>query len=223
MAALTVGILRLDWFTVVDCEQGVEAVDDFLGALGLVLSGIQCPLFSLLDGGSGLDFGRVEVGHVGLVAAEDGHRLLHIGLTALVVAHASLGLATCHVTRLKVGILLQDGREIVDGLAELACAHVQQGTVIQGHEVGRVALEYKVKIADGLVVVPHLGTQQSAIEMCLLTGRIQTDGVIIVGHGAEIVVQIIFHERAVDEVACVTGFQQDGTVHIGQATLKVMQ
>ena len=100
---------------------------------------------------------------------------------------------------------------------------MQQGTVIQGHEVGRVALEYKVKIADGLVVVPHLGTQQSAIEMCLLTGRIQTDGVIIVGHGAEIVVQIIFHERAVDEVACVTGFQQDGTVHIGQATLKVMQ
>ena len=124
MSTLAVGILGLDRVVFIDREQGVEAVDDFLGGLRLIFLAVQGTLLSLLDGGSGLDFGGVERGLMCLVATEDGHRPFHIGLAALVVTHAALGLATGHITRLKLGIFLQNCREVVHGLTELACAHM---------------------------------------------------------------------------------------------------
>ena len=172
MAALTVGILGLDRVVLVDREQGVKAVNDFLGGFRLIIRAVQGALLGLLDGGGSFDFGRVESGLMRLVAAEDGHCPFHIGLTALVVAHAALGLATCHVTGLKLGIFLQNGGEVVDCFTELACAHVQQGTVVERHEIGRIALEDKVKVADGLVIVPDLGPQQAAVEVRLLAGGV---------------------------------------------------
>ena len=130
MATLAVGILGLHRVVFIDREQGVKAVDDFLGGLRLVLATVQSALLGLLDGGSCLDFGGVERGLMRLVATEDGHRPFHIGLAALVVAHAALGLATCHIACLKLGIFLQNCRKVVHGFTELACAHVQQGPVI---------------------------------------------------------------------------------------------
>ena len=157
-----------------------------------------------------------------LVAAEDGHRPLHVGLAALDVTHAPLRLAAGHIAGLKVRVLLQNSSEIVDGLAILAGAHVQQGTVVECHEVGRVILQDKTKVTDGLVVIPYLGTQQSTVEVGLLARWVEADGVVIVGHGAKVVIQVILHECTVDEVTCITGFKQDCAIHIGQGTLKVV-
>ena len=222
MATLAVGILGLHRVVFIDREQGVEAVDDFLGGLRLIILAVEGALFGLLDGGSGLDFGGVERGLMRLVAAEDGHRPFHVGLAALVVAHAALGLATGHIARFKLGIFLQNCREVVHGLTELACAHVQQSPVIERHEIGGVALQNKVKVADGLVVVPDLCSQQTAVEVCLLAGGVQSDGIVIIGHRTEIIIQVIFHIGTVDEVTRIARLQHDGAVHIGQRALKVM-
>ena len=130
MAALSVGILGLDGILIMNREQGIEAVDDFLGGFGLIHARIEGSLLGLLDRRGRLDLSGIEVRDVRLIATEDGHRSLHVGLTALVIPHAPLGLTTSHIAGLKVGVLLQYRGKVIDSLAELPGAHVQQGSVI---------------------------------------------------------------------------------------------
>ena len=92
-----------------------------------------------------------------LVTAEDGHRLLIVGLTAFDISHLPLSLATSHVSGLKIRVLLEYRREVVDRLTVLPRAHVEQGTIVESHKIGWIVLENKVKVSDGLVVVTDFG------------------------------------------------------------------
>ena len=220
MPSLTIGILGLDRIGFGHREQGIEAVDDFLGSLGLIVP-VEYPLLGFLDSCRRLNLSRIKGRNMSLVAPEDSHCPLIIGIPTLVVTHAAFSLATRHVARLKFRIFLQDGGEILDSFTELPCAHMQQGAVIKRHEVGRIALEHIVKVGDRLVVVSHLGTKQAPVEVSLNTGGFQTQGIIIIGHRTKVVIEIILHKSTVDEIAGKTRLKQDGTVHIGQGVLKV--
>ena len=99
---------------------------------------------------------------------------------------------------------------------------MQQGPVIQGHEVGRILLEHKTEVTDGLIVIPHLGTQQASVKVRLDTCGIKADGIVIVGHRAEVVVNVVLHVGAVDEVAGIARFKHDGAIHVGHGAFKVM-
>ena len=220
MSSLTIGILGLYGLGLGHREQCVKTVDDFLGSLGLIVP-VEHALLGFLDGRRGLDFSGIEVRDMRLLAAENRHRVLIVGITALVVAHAALSLATRHVASLKLGIFLQYSRKVLSRLAILSCAHIQQGTVIERHEVRRIVLEHETKVTDCLIVIAHLGTQQSTVEMCLHAGRFKAQRIVIVGHRPKVIVKIILHVGSVDEVARIARLKHDGAIHIGQSALKV--
>jgi len=138
----------------------------------------------------------------------DAHMLIHLSLEDAELIefglrrHTQLAIAlrTLGQTRPEIGELTDNGGIVADGRTQITQLVVEQGTVIDSHEVLRLHLHHKVEVFQRAVVVTKLQAQQATVVVSQEVVWIQVDGHVIVGHCPAQVVEVESHQRTVDIV-----------------------
>lgn len=125
-------------------------------------------------------------------------KLIELGLCG----HAlfAIALRTLRQTRPEIGELTDDSRIVADGRPQITELVVEQGTVVDSHEVLWLHPHHKVEVLQRTVVVTELQAQQATIVMSQEVIGIQVDGHVIVRHRTTKVVEVESHQGAVDIV-----------------------
>ncbi len=114
--------------------------------------------------------------------------------------------------------LVDDGRIITYGSLEVTDAVEQQGTVVDGHEVGGLHAHHIVKVLHGTIVIAQLNTDKASIVMSQEVVGIQFEGLIIVVHHTAEIIRIDATERTVHVAVDVCRLQSQ---HFGKEAVSL--
>ena len=130
------------------------------------------------------------------------------------LSEAAVPLAAHEVEVGELGVDLEELVEVVDGLAVVFFACVDDGSVVAGAYVIGVHRQHSVHVGESLVKGRDLHLEQAAVEERHAVEGLKLQGVVVVVHGAEPVVAAIFEESAVDVQTGIVRLQFYGGVDV---------